>query len=491
MTKKKVIAAALATLMLSGVVAGCTPATDTTTATTTEGTAATEATTSETTAPVIVGDGDQLLKIWSFTNEIKTMALAFQKYNPDVAVEYTMIPMTNGEYQTKVQASLTTDDVPDVIVLEASFVKSYVESDLLADLGELLPKAAEMETYQMTIDIGTFDGVTKAFSYQATPGAFFYRRSLATEYFGTDDPTEIQTYFSDMAKFEESAAVIKEKSGGDTYTVCSTGDFTNLFYANREQPWIVDGKFVIDPMVDEMMDMALTFRSEGYEAQATQWQEGWFAGMNDTLTDANGNAKKVFSYFLPTWGLPYVLMTNAEAKDEAGTVLSTTAGDWACIAGPMAYQWGGTWVGVMDTAKNKESGMKFVEFVALDEENLTNWATGVYTNEYLKEIDPSIADDIAQPAGDFVSSAKVVAAIMDTMATSKASEFLGGQNAYEGFSLAAPKTSLKLLQGSDDAIQRAMNDPLNNYVTGAATKEEAIQQFKDAVTSEFPDIIVE
>ena len=57
------------------------------------------------------------------------------------------------------------------------------------------------------------------------------------------------------------------------------------------------------------VEIAKLFRDEGYEAQAGQWQEGWFAGMNDSLVDAEGNAKQVFSYFLPTWGLPYVLGT--------------------------------------------------------------------------------------------------------------------------------------------------------------------------------------
>ena len=78
-----------------------------------------------------------VLNVWSFTNEIMTMAIAFEKTHPDVDVVYTMIPMTNGEYQTKLMATLGTDQVPDVVALEAAFVKSYVESDFLADLGDL------------------------------------------------------------------------------------------------------------------------------------------------------------------------------------------------------------------------------------------------------------------------------------------------------------------------------------------------------------------
>jgi len=430
--------------------------------------------------------GKTVLNVWSFTNEIQTMAVAFEKYHPDVDVVYTMIPMTNGEYQTKLLATLNTDDVPDVIALEAAFVKEYVESDFLADIGDLQPDIDAAKTYPVVTEVGTADGVLKALSYQATPGALFYRRSLAKEYFGTDDPDEIQALLSDMDKYTEAAAVIKEKSGGNTFMVSSNGDFQNLFYANRAQPWVVDDTLVVDPMVNKYLEIAKIFRDNGYESRAQQWQEGWFAGMNDTLVDADGNPKQVFSYFLPTWGLPYVLSPNSTSADGS----STTAGDWAIIPGPMPYQWGGTWLGAMKDSSNLDLAKEFIRFCTLDEENLTNWATGVYTNEYLKAIDPNVPDDQAQAAGDFVSSQVVVEKITDSFDNSAMSEFLGGQNSYGGFAAAAPSVTARLMQGSDDAIQRALNDPINSYLAGEITEDEMWSLWKDAVRNEFPDLII-
>ena len=432
-------------------------------------------------------EGKTVLNVWSFTNEIQTMAVAFEGKHPDVDVVYTMIPMTNGEYQTKLMATLGTDAVPDVVALEAAFVKSYVESDFLADLGDLMPITEELKMYPFVYEVGTHEGVTKAYSYQATPGALFYRRSLAKEYVGTDDPAEMQAILADMDKYAEAAAVVKEKSGGNTYMVASNGDFMNLFYANREQPWVVDDVLTVDPMVNKMVETVKLFRDNGYEAKATQWQEGWFAGMNDTLVDAEGNPKKIFSYFLPTWGLPYVLAPNATSADGA----STTVGDWAVIEGPLPYQWGGTWMGVMKDTKNFELAKEFVRFCTLDEENLTNWATGVYTNEFLKAIDPEIPEGQSQAAGDFVGSQVVVEKITAGFDDSDLSKFLGGQNSYGGFAAAAPSVNARLMQGSDDAIQRALNDPLNSYLEGTITEEEMWQLWKDAVRNEFPDLIIE
>lgn len=432
-------------------------------------------------------DGKTVLNVWSFTNEINTMAIAYEGKNPDVDVVYTMISMTNGEYQTKLKAALGTADAPDVIALEAAFVKSYVESDILADLGELLPVAEENQTYNFVTDVGTHDGVTKAFAYQATPGALFYRRSLATEYFGTDDPAAMQELLADMDKYIAAAEVVKEKSGGNTFMVASSGDFQNPYFANRAQPWVVDGKLVVDPMAEQWIATAKLFRENGYEAQAQQWQEGWFAGMNDSLVDAEGNAKQVFSYFLPTWGLPYVLAPNAKAADGS----SDTSGDWGVITGPLPYQWGGTWLGVVEGTENHDLAVDFIRFATLDQENLKNWATGVYTNDFLKAIDPEVAPDQMQAAGDFISSAVVVEEIIPLFDDSELSAFLAGQNSYGGFAEAAPSVNAKLMQGSDDAIQRALNDPVNQYLNGELSIEDMWATWKDSVRNEFPDLIVE
>jgi hypothetical protein len=314
----------------------------------------------------------------------------------------------------------------------------------------------------------------------------FYRRSLAKEYFGTDDPAEIQALMSDFDKFVEMAAVVKEKSGGDTFMVGSSGDFQNPFFANRAQPWIVDDTLVVDPMVEKYVETAKLFRDEGYEAQAQQWQEGWFAGMNDTLVDANGNSKQVFCYFLPTWGLPYVLAPNAASADGA----SDTSGDWGVVTGPLPYQWGGTWLGAMDESPNLELAKDFIRFATLDQENLENWATGVYTNDYLKAIDPNVPDDQAQAPGDFVSSQVVVEKITASFDDSELSAFLAGQNSYAGFAEAAPSVNARLMTGSDDAIQRAMNDPINQYLNGEIDLDTMWSTWKDSVRIEFPDLII-
>ena len=77
---------------------------------------------------------------------------------------------------------------------------------------------------------------------------------------------------------------------------------------------------------------------------------------------------------------------------------------------------------------------------------------------------PTIGDSQAQAAGDFVGSKNVVEKVIPLFDDSDLAKFLGGQNSYAGFAAAAPLVNAKLMQGSDDAIQRALNDPENAYL---------------------------
>lgn len=141
----------------------------------------------------------------------------------------------------------------------------------------------------------------------------------------------MQEYISNWDKFLETAELLRQKSNGDCYIVSSTGDMFKPYSAGRKDTWVVNDKLIIDPKMEDCMDMCKTLHDKGYEGRVTAWSEGWFAGMKGMLKDETGKGKEVFSYFIPTWGLHYVLKTNAP----------DTSGDWAMCAGPVGYRRGG------------------------------------------------------------------------------------------------------------------------------------------------------
>lgn len=367
--------------------------------------------------------------------------------NPSKKIDYSLTP--TDQFPNKLDPVLASGaGAPDVFALEDAFVRKYIESGLLLDLSDI---ATEVKNKSLAypIEVGSYNGKVYGLSWQATPGAMFYRRSLAKQYLGTDDPKEVQKYVANLEKFVETAGVLKTKSGGKCVIVSSTGDMFMPFKGARKDPWVVNGKLVIDPAMISYMEMGKTLRQKGYEARSQQWSEGWFNGMKGTLKDEKGKDVEVFSYLLPTWGLHYVLKTNAP----------DTSGDWAMIPGPAPYRWGGTWIAAYKGTKNAEAAKEFIKYVTTNDSFLERWA---------------------KDTGDVVSNTVVTAKIKD----SYAEPFLGGQNHYAEFVEMAKKVDGKLTQGSDQAIEGLFNEAVIAYVEGEKTRDKAIEDFKSQVNAQ-------
>jgi ABC-type glycerol-3-phosphate transport system substrate-binding protein len=295
------------------------------------------------------------------------------------------------------------------------------------------------------VEIGTHNGRVYALSWQACPGAMFYRRSMAKKYLGTDDPQVVQSYFSDIGKMLETAALIKSNSGGSCVLTASAGELFIPFLYARSSPWIDGGGLVIDRAMERYMDIRKTLYDKRMEGRVGQWSQGWFEGMRDELRDENGKLE-VFSYFLPTWGLHYVLKTNAPE----------TAGDWAMIPGPVRYRWGGTWVAAYKNTQNPAAARELIRYIA---------ANGNFQERY------------ALDTGDFVTSLPALRRIMDRYRE----PFLGGQNHYALFAEIAQSVNGRLGQLTDYTIEYFFIEAVDSYMYGEKTKDKAIEDFRRQV----------
>jgi ABC-type glycerol-3-phosphate transport system substrate-binding protein len=384
------------------------------------------------------------LKVWSFTDELAEITKILNKSRPEIKIDYTQIP--SDQFQTKIDPVLKTGQgAPDIIALERAFVRKYVESDFLLDLTDIY-EANKDKLLAYPVEIGTYRGKVYAMSWQACPGAMFYRRSLAKKYLGTDDPKTVQTYFVDFDRFLKTARLLNDKSKGSCIVVSSTWDLYHPFLSARKEPWIVNGKLVIDPAMEKYMDICKALHDNRWEGRVGQWSVGWFAGMRGELKNEVGKPLEVFSYFLPTWGLHYVLKTNAY----------NMAGDWAMIQGTSPYHWGGTWIAAYKGTKNAVEVKEFIRYVTTDEAFLETWAKDM---------------------GDIVSNINVINKIKD----SYSEPYLGGQNHYAQFAEMAKNVNGKLLQGTDEAIEGIWNEAVASYVYGEKTKAQAIADFRSQV----------
>ncbi|MBQ1599011.1 MAG: hypothetical protein II080_10285, partial [Lachnospiraceae bacterium] len=104
-------------------------------------------------------------------------------------IHWTVNPNQNGVYQDKLdqalkkQDSASTDDKVDMYLVEADYALKYTDANAnvsvpLKDLG--ITDDDLSDQYQYTKDVVTdANGEIRGTSWQATPGLFAYRRSIA------------------------------------------------------------------------------------------------------------------------------------------------------------------------------------------------------------------------------------------------------------------------------------------------------------------------
>lgn len=396
-------------------------------------------------------EGDTLV-VWTFTDELKGIIEDYYVANNDLDYEVDVIVVPNENYQAKLDPALGSGkSAPDVFAVEAGYAKKYVDSDFTKDLTEIGINPDEIDTMEYVMEVATSpEGELKGLSWQATPGAYFYRRSLAEKYLGVSEPEEVQALISDFDKFYETGKIIKEKSNGETKIVSSLGDFTRVFLSAREDAWVEDGKFIIDPKVEELMEIGKKFNEDELTLDAQQWTETWFSGMSSDST---------FGYFLPTWGLHFVLKPNSENADTG----ETTFGDWGMVQGPSPYFWGGTWLTVREGTEMESAAYDLIHYLTMNEEFLTQYA---------------------KDSGDLLSNTAVVNDIKDDFSM----PFLDGQNHYALFAEMAKNIDASTMTGSDLDIEDLFEEQLVAYTKGEKSKEEALEDFRSNVKNSFPNL---
>jgi multiple sugar transport system substrate-binding protein len=398
------------------------------------------------------------ITVWSFTDEVGGMVELFNARYPDIEVEFVVIPNDDEVYLNKMITTMRSrDSVPDVFTGEAAYFRQFVEAGFWEPISDAPYNAEELvdDLVPYVVDLSRDDnGDITALSWQATPGAMFYRRSIAQEVLGTDDPAVVSEWTSDIEKYYELGEMIRDEYDGEKFLVAGFADMSEFVFNQRSEPYVQDGVLTIPSSLVDYMDLAREMRENGVEGGIGTWSPAWFSAMADA---------SVFSYILPTWGLHYVLKPNAEPEANAGE--AEFSGDWGLTVPPAPYNWGGTWIGVSRFSENKDLAWEFVKFVGSDPEFARAWA---------------------EETGDFVGNLTVVEEIKDDFAE----PFLGGQNHYEYFYNEVKKIDVSRIGPWDFQIQNAWGDQVELYANGEKTKQQAFDGFIAAMADILPNVEV-
>lgn len=414
-------------------------------------------------------DSGKVLNIYCWNDEFQNRFndYAADLVPADVTVNWAMTPNEGGAYQQALDAALAkqndaaADDKVDIFLIEADYALKYTGSPYAMNIADLGITADDLsDQYQYVKDIATADGQLKGVSWQATPGLFAYRRSIANEVLGTDDPAEVQKAVANWDKFDETAAKMKEAG---YFMLAGYDDSYRTFSNNVSTPWVVNNNLTVDPAIWEWVDQTKEYTDKGYNNKAILWKDGW--------TAEQGPSGKTFGFFYSTWGINFTLLGNSLAvKEDDGGKLEVgngIFGDYAVCYGPAPYYWGGTWICAANGTDNAVLVANIMKRLTCD-----------------SEVQAKITSDTQ----DYTNT--VIA--MNRLANDPnfKSDFLGGQNHIALFAETAPKIDASNISAYDQLCNEKFQECMHDYFAGEATKEEALANFYNIIKTSYPELNV-
>ncbi len=234
--------------------------------------------------------------------------------NDGTEIHWIINPNQDGVYQQKLdealmkQADAAADDKIDIFLSETDYVNKYTDKDAdaampLKDLG-IDPEKDLADQYEFTkVTASDTEGVQRGSTWQCCPGLLVYRRDIAKEVFGTDDPEEIGQKVKDWDAMKGTAEELKAKG---YFTFSSYADTFRLYGNSIAESWVSPGETVIkvDQKIMDWVKSSKEWLDAGYLDKNVKGQ--W----NDDWNKAMGSASKVFAFLFPAWGIDFTLKPN-------------------------------------------------------------------------------------------------------------------------------------------------------------------------------------
>ena len=461
--KKKVITGLLALTMAAGTLAGC----GSTASSGNSSAGGTE------TASASGGDEGKVINIYSWNDEFRERLEAVYPEVEETSKDGTVTtlkdgteihwiinPNQDGVYQQKLdeallkQADASADDKIDIFLSETDYVFKYTDKDAdvampIKDLG-IDPDKDLADQYDFTRTTASdSDGVQRGSTWQCCPGLLVYRRDIAQDVFGTDDPAAVGEKVKDWDTLKATAEELKAKG---YYTFASYADTFRLYGNSISESWVQPGDTTVkvDPQIMNWIDNSKEWLDAGYLNPTVkgQWNDDWNKAMS--------SQSNVFAFLLPAWGIDFVLNPNWDGD----------AGAWAVTNPPQEYNWGGSYIHAATGTDNPEHAKDIILAMTADKDNLLK---------------------ISKDYSDFTNTKSG----MQEAATDDAnfsSEFLGGQNAFQYFAPVAENIKIAPLSAYDQGCVELIQNSFSDYFQGEVDFDKAKANFETAIKERYPDI---
>lgn len=297
--------------------------------------------------------GDHTINIWCWDSS-DSRAQMHQDFTDETGITVELTSVLAADMAQKLQTTMAANgDMPDIAWCEATYRGALLNLGIWEDITKEPYNFDTSLVVDYLINLETsVDGQYIGPECPSVAG-LAYKRELAKEYFGTDDPEELESMLSTWDDFIEKGQEVQEKSNGEVFMFSSLGALGVILKGQDDAPFVVGTEITFEDSMKPILTQLAEFAS---------------AGVIDVLD--YDSAEEGASYaddlhiFYPcaNWSVDFTIKTNdTEGQNRWGFMLPPGGG----------FAMGGTVMAVPEKAKNKVDAVEYIKYFFQDERGAT------------------------------------------------------------------------------------------------------------------------
>jgi multiple sugar transport system substrate-binding protein len=324
-------------------------------------------------------EGAQEVLVWGWmTDYLNTVGGEFAKTHPQYRVINEAVASTDTI--TRFNSAIASGGkLPDVLSVESYYTGIILSNDyngLIEDLRKAPYNVNPNDILDWVVDSCTsFNGELRGVEQGPAPSTLAYTKSVARQYFGTDDPQQLYSQLDSWNKVLEAGRRLKTASNGQKYLATDISQFSRVMLMEGKKPTVQNGKIVIRRTWKETFDFLSALEREGLVRDLTE---------PAAVADAMANHPDLYLLWqCAMWQPRWAFMTSAPNQIGTFATLPTLPGGVMAIGG-------GTFLCIPGKAQNKTGGFEFIKWLRLSTEG------SVFTRDYAGDVS-SLKKDYSDP----------------------------------------------------------------------------------------------
>lgn len=394
---------------------------------------------------------DQEITIWCWDTG-DTRKQMHDEFTKATGIKVNLVAVESKDMTQKLQTTLASGgEMPDIAWLEATFRGKLLSLDIWEDITSDPYNFDTSQVLDYLIPLETAEGGQYVGPECPSVAGMAYKRELAKEYLGTDDPKELEAMLSDWDSFIEKGKEVAEKSNGTVFMLSSLGAAGQMLKGQSTEPFVKDDKLNLDASMRPILEKLLVMKQAGIVD---------VLDFNSAEEGASYAGNEHIFYPCANWSVEFTIKSN----DKDGQ------GRWGFMLPPGGpFPWGGTVMGVPKGAVNKEGAVEYIKFFFASEEG------GTLQRDYKGNFSPykPIYDDASFYSG--------------------ADEYFAGQDVLQAIAqevfpnIKGVRLPSKYDQDIDDVYNLALKT-INASTDGSVTADSLIESMTDELLTKQPDL---